>query len=211
MPTQRSTVPRICEHCHEPFQARTDLIKIGKGQYCSRRCSGIVQQAAARERSFRDFWTHVSKPDEPHACWEWMRARDGNGYGRFLEFTAHRHAFSLAYGPIPDGLFVLHTCDNRACCRNDEMGWYEVGGVMRPRRGHLFLGTPSDNMIDRSVKGRANIVRGEDCYNTKLTWGDVRAIRAAVASGTKQDALAGRYDVSPMTISDIIRRATWKE
>lgn len=207
----KGTIPRVCEQCGEPFLARADSVKIGGGRFCSKHCSGIVQQAAARERSFRDFWTHVSKPDGADACWEWMRARDGNGYGRFLEFPVHRYAFELAYGPIPDGLFVLHTCDNRACCRNDEMGWYEVRGVMRPRRGHLFLGTPGDNMIDRSVKGRANIVRGEDCYNTKLTWDDVRTIRAAYAGGESQPKIAARYGVHVMTISDIIRRVTWKE
>lgn len=81
-------------------------------------------------------------------CQEWILSRDRLGYGRLkislgdrqsFRFTsAHRFAWELTNGPIPDGMNVLHACDNRACCNP----------------AHLFLGTQKDNMIDMHAKGR---------------------------------------------------------
>lgn len=93
------------------------------------------------------FWSKVDKSGE---CWNWTGARTAPGWhGMFASdatragrtmVLAHRHSWALANGPVPDGLNVLHRCDNAGCVRPD----------------HLFLGTHSDNMRDRSAKGRAN-------------------------------------------------------
>lgn len=87
------------------------------------------------------FWSNV---DQSGSCWVWLRSRSGGrmGYGR-VQFrgrleVAHRVAWTLAIGPIPEGLFVLHKCDNPPCVRPD----------------HLFLGTAQDNSRDRDEKGR---------------------------------------------------------
>ncbi len=87
-------------------------------------------------------WRHVAKGD---GCWEWQAQRDKDGYGRIERvgrvFRAHRAAYELAYGPIPDGLQVCHTCDNPPCIRPD----------------HLFLGTSRDNWQDSIDKGRRTL------------------------------------------------------
>ena len=81
----------------------------------------------------------VGKTD---SCWEWTGAQFANGYGAFQvngkTVRAHRFAWELAHGPIPEGIRVLHHCDNRLCCRPD----------------HLFLGTDADNAADKIAKGR---------------------------------------------------------
>jgi len=75
-------------------------------------------------------------------CWEWQRGRDDGGYGCVCysgkRYGAHRLAWELTNGPIPEGLLVCHSCDNPPCCN--------------PK--HLFLGTHGDNMQDALTKGR---------------------------------------------------------
>lgn len=62
------------------------------------------------------FWIYVEKTN---GCWRWTSALNPNGYGRFRTrqgaFQAHRFAFELGNGPIPDGLELDHLCRNRAC------------------------------------------------------------------------------------------------
>lgn len=89
------------------------------------------------------FWAKVDCSGD---CWEWTAYRKPNGYGSFgidrrtTEY-AHRMAYQLSVGPIPDGLYVCHRCDNPACVRPD----------------HLFLGTQFDNMRDGAAKGRVGV------------------------------------------------------
>ena len=77
-----------------------------------------------------------------NGCLEWTGYRMPTGYGTIKvdgkKQLAHRVAWMLANGEIPEGLQVLHTCDNPACCAVD----------------HLFLGTHDDNMADKVSKGR---------------------------------------------------------
>jgi hypothetical protein len=75
-------------------------------------------------------------------CWHWCGVRNTFGYGRMTyegrSQVAHRLAWIAWNGPIPDGMSVLHKCDNRACVNPD----------------HLWLGTYSDNLRDCWAKGR---------------------------------------------------------
>lgn len=89
------------------------------------------------ERRF-DEKVKFGKSDE---CWEWLGWRlDGYGRMRWRGRVqgAHRVSWFLMYGEIPDGMLVLHHCDNRGCVNPD----------------HLFLGTNQDNIDDRERKGR---------------------------------------------------------
>lgn len=92
-----------------------------------------------------DFWSCVDRSGGPGACHPWMRSRDSCGYGIAPRTTedrsrkAHRTAWLLVNGPIPDGMQVLHSCDNPPCCNVS----------------HLFLGVHADNMADMAAKCRA--------------------------------------------------------
>lgn len=86
-------------------------------------------------------------------CFVWPHSRQSKGYGQIWRdgknALAHRVAYEIAYGPIPDGLWVLHHCDNPPCIN------------LR----HLYLGTPSDNSRDMVAKGRrkGGFARGSAC------------------------------------------------
>ena len=86
----------------------------------------------------------------PNGCLEWTQGGNSKGYGA-MSFEGrptltHRVAWILVNGPIPDGLFVLHHCDNPPCCETAPSEAYPDG--------HLFLGTHNDNAADRDTKGR---------------------------------------------------------
>lgn len=112
---------------------------------------GNPGEAAPRLVNRKDhFWDFVNKngPVQPHCaelgpCWEWTGGLNGHGYGNLKvdgnTDTAHRVAWELGVGPIPNGLYVLHHCDNRPCVNYER---------------HLFLGTHADNMRDAVAKGR---------------------------------------------------------
>lgn len=96
-------------------------------------------------------------------------------------------------GPIPDGLHVLHHCDNPPC--------------VNP--AHLFLGTNADNVADKTAKGRGRGGRGEAHRNAKLTADQVREIRELAASGLTQREIAARYGVRHTAIGKILRGERW--
>lgn len=129
------------------------------------------------------------------SCWEWTGTRIPRGYGA-IHFDgksrlAHRMAWLVRHGVLPEGLHVCHSCDNRGCVNPD----------------HLFLGTPTDNMQDMLSKGRGRKARGEQVPQHKLTVEDVRAIKTH--EGRTKD-LVEIYSVSRTTIQRIRASKTWK-
>jgi len=86
----------------------------------------------------------------PNGCLEWTGKALRDGYGQMEDkgkcVKTHRLAWTLVNGPIPDGLCVLHHCDNPPCCETDPTEGYPDG--------HLFLGTRADNNADMCAKGR---------------------------------------------------------
>jgi hypothetical protein len=158
------------------------------------------------------FWLRVDRsgPTPSHCrelgpCWTWTSRRTKKsqplggepGYGELRiagkKRYAHRIAWELSNGPIPNGLFVLHRCDYRPCCNP----------------AHLRLGTNFENVRDMHAKGRH--ARGERMGSSKLTPVDIQSIRARIDIGVAtQSELAREFKVSPVTVHAIVHGRTWK-
>jgi hypothetical protein len=127
-------------------------------------------------------------------CVEWTNSLV-KGYGQIrkgdFKITVHREAYALTYGAIPEGLCVMHTCDNTKC--------------INPR--HLKLGTSGENNTDRAKKGRNRDNTGEEHPMSVLTEVDVIEIRS---SSLSRKELANLFSVSENNIGQIIRRERWK-
>ena len=137
-----------------------------------------------------------SKFVKADGCWEWNAGCWKNGYGAFgldgKTQRAHRVSYQLYLGEIPEGLQVLHKCDNRACVNPE----------------HLFLGTHADNMKDCAKKGRYGSPSGEKHYKSKLTDEQVADIRARQKAGVKGTDLAREFGLTPSGISRIVLNKT---
>ena len=170
----------------------------------NRRCvrPGHLQLGGANDLRATDprerFWRKVVKTDD--GCWIWTAARSPRGYGAFGRgsrearvILAHRFSWEQANGPIPDGLCVLHRCDNPPC--------------VNP--AHLFLGTRTDNNRDMHAKGRANPPRGERHPRARLTEEKVREIRRLAAAGISQRQIARMFGVSKGAVASVVTRQ-WK-
>ncbi len=149
------------------------------------------------------FWHFVNKggPVPAHTpnigpCWVWT----GNctvGYGMIKierrQRHAHRISWELHNGNIPDGLWVLHRCDNPPC--------------VNP--AHLFLGTAADNARDRVRKGRGNSPVGIRNYHHKLDDDEIRKIRKMLVSGICQSEIAKIFGVTQSNVSHIATKKSW--
>lgn len=141
-------------------------------------------------------------PEPNSGCWLWIKNTYKDGYGAIVptgargQVGAHRVAWQLYRGPIPAGFLVCHKCDNPPCVNPE----------------HLFLGTPSDNMVDSANKGRR--ASGPRCgarWRFTLNAEKVRAIRSelAVSGRGAGKALAEKYGVCRATITGIKKGKTW--
>lgn len=115
-------------------------------------------------------------------CWSWLASKNNKGYGMLYagrangnKDPAHRVSWLLHYGPIPDGMRVLHRCDNPECTNPE----------------HLFLGTQIDNMRDKERKHRGNHPSGY-MGRRRLTSEQAAQARMLFANGMSKRALA-RY------------------
>lgn len=148
------------------------------------------------EQRARRFWSKVAMTQ--HGCWLWQATTMIDGYGQFgvdgrVEL-AHRVAYELLAGPIPDGLYVCHRCDTPSCVRPS----------------HLFLGTPQDNVDDMHAKGRATKAAGERSGNARLTDDQVVEIRTRRADGETTYALAAEFGITPQYVGQLAA-GTWRQ
>lgn len=140
-----------------------------------------------RDRFFEKF-------ERGTGCWEWTASVDSWGYGHLGDGRrlklAHRLSWEIHRGAIPNGLKVLHHCDNRRCVNPD----------------HLFLGTVADNNGDMYAKGRGVNPRGTQHGRCVLSDADVATIREAVTRGVHHRALAAALGCSKTQVGRIARR-----
>lgn len=139
------------------------------------------------------FEQYFTKTD---SCWEWTGSLDLGGYGKFWmnrrNIASHRAAFLLYRGEIPDGKFVLHTCDNPKCVNPD----------------HLVLGTHRDNVRHMQERGRTQV--GEANRSSKLTDEQVRCIIRKVLNGAAVRTTAKEIGCSRNAVKAIANKITWK-
>lgn len=174
---------RECKKCGEFF--------IGKGRervFCSTKCL-ILGNTAKRKTG----------------CWEWKGDVHPNGYAyatnyeQQKKYHAHRVSYEIFKGPIPDGLYVCHHCDNRKCVNPE----------------HLFVGTAKENMQDAKQKGRLEHIKefaakGTKNGNAKLNEEAIKEIRILLAEGKKRSYIARKFNVSWTVIDVIFKGKGWK-
>ena len=188
-------------------------------------------------RDIARFWSYVEK--QPNGCWMWTSSRWPNGYGFFsirtngksMSTGAHRAAWMIVNGPIPDDLQVCHSCD--ALCEPGDRSYRKC---VNP--DHLWLGTNLENRRDSVAKGRQakgdrhgmklhpdsaargfsngakthpeRIPLGSDRPMAKLTEAIVTEARFLYQQGATHDILAVRFGVGRQTIGKAIRGETWR-
>lgn len=169
----------------------------------SEKLDPLVKEARRAAR----FWTRVDRTGGPSSCWEWTGPIVHNGlpYGQLGHGgMAHRFAWTLLVGKIPEGLLVLHRCDNPPCCNP----------------AHLFLGTQKDNRRDcrdkgRTAKGSANGVQFYLARNPAPTEGKRQKAKITptqrteiqyrfAAGGITKAALARDYGLSTAHVCNLI-------
>lgn len=132
-------------------------------------------------------------------CWNWIGSSRGIGYGRLKHqsktWAAHRLSYTVFVGPITEGLWVCHRCDNPSCINPD----------------HLFLGTPLDNNQDMVCKNRNKSCPG--VLNGTATLNEEQVLEIARLAKTgeyKYKDIGDLYGVSATCVGQINRKESWK-
>jgi endogenous inhibitor of DNA gyrase (YacG/DUF329 family) len=197
-----------CKICKKPFSVRRYGSNI-RVFYCSLKCKHLDYQfwnSRYKNRSMPHanneldllkniFDLNVIKND---GCWDSRKKSYKNGYIPMVingqQSCAHRASWIIHYGAIPDGLFVLHNCDNRRCSNP----------------AHLFLGTAKDNSKDMEKKGRKRPPFGEAHKLSKLKSEQVIKIKELIKMGVTATRIAKDFEVHPSAIRAIRSGITWK-
>lgn len=139
------------------------------------------------------FYQRVDQSDLS-GCWLWTGGINNRGYGTMSfngkSMLVHRFSYLMTNGEIPDGLFILHSCDNPLC--------------IHP--GHLHAGTQKQNQQEMQSRGRCYVG-----FGSGLTADAVRDIRQNHPLGIPIDTLAKKYNVSARAVRKVVRGDSWKD
>lgn len=139
-------------------------------------------------------WSHVDRGGADE-CWPFTASLGSTGYGRLTVdgrlTKAHRIAYELVHGPIPDGGCVLHACDNPPCCNP----------------AHLRVGTQAENTADKLERDRQP--RGIRHWGAKLNDEKVREMRRLRDEGLTFKAIGRRFRVHHVTARHACLGITW--
>lgn len=169
-------------------------------KHCSQTCARRAKTVSTKEAMKAYLLRNVHVPDHPDACWEWQGyISKGNGYGRACvrrqQIDAHRLAYEIFVGPIPEGMYVLHArhCLYRHC--------------INPR--HLYCGTAQQNAHDAIAVG--HMPQGSGHYKARLTEAKVlNILKRYHDNGVSLKTLAREEHMSYSAIQLIILRINWK-
>ncbi len=182
-------IDRTCVTCGKKFRIYPGALKDRAAKFCSQRCNGLSRRTPPEKR----FWHYVTVTGEDD-CWHWLASCGNHGYGQLASrghgpLAVHRFSYELHKGPIPKGMLVRHTCDNKWC--------------VNP--GHLVLGTYADNSRDAVVRQAIN--RGEKNGRGKLTEQQAAAILVDTRRGC---VIAREYGISEQNICNIRKGRSWR-
>jgi hypothetical protein len=188
---KKEGTPSYCVLCGTEYYAPPS--HRDRRQFCSRACKEKVQSENMKRPLAERFWEKVEKTE---TCWLWTGGLLKTGYGSIRDngkaLRAHRVAYELLVGQIPDGMLLRHSCDNPKC--------------VNP--AHLIPGTAAQNSQDALDRGRAIV--GEAHHNAKIPNHAIATIRAALAAGVPGKYLAKQFGVDPTVISRIKLNKKWK-
>lgn len=199
------TSKKRCKSCNQ-FLDLEEFHKFGLGEsrraHC-RKCvsykDGHIPHKSRRNATLKEkFLANVDDESaliKPATCLEWRGLCNRGGYGviqfKNKKIRAHRLSYLLFCGPIPQGMFVCHRCDNPKC--------------VQPK--HLFLGTKQDNTDDMVQKNRQACK--EKHGNAKLKIKNIQEIAALRLAGWTLQQIANYYDVSLGAIKGILSGRNW--
>ncbi len=174
----------ICEHCGSAVVRHSSPANLNRLKFCSRQC--MSQDFKNRTKTFEDavkskFATHSR--NEPNGCIVYTGQSNGS-YGQIEHkrktYLAHRAAYLVFKGEIPDGKMVCHSCDNRLCINPD----------------HLWLGSAKDNVQDMISKNRQRYVQ-----RLKFSDEQIGEIKKALSDGMSHSKISELFGVSCAYVS----------
>jgi hypothetical protein len=139
-----------------------------------------------------------STPEPSTGCWLWMRGAGSGGYGTISvggkTVRTNRASYEAFYGPIPEGLFVLHSCDQKLCVNPE----------------HLSADTRGENTRQAYARGLTPRLRGTKNHNAKFSEADVTMWHVMHMAGMSGADVARAYNTSRSVVNLALRGKSWR-